>query len=219
MIRERPILFSGPMVRALLDGRKTQTRRVVKPQPSDYTPETVAPQRLQGQPPKHPRPYFDAYNGGPHWCWWDEYDRQGADWIKCPYGVPGDQLWVRETWCEADTPSGYDYAARFTQDTRGWGWRPSIHMPRKASRLTLTITDVRVERLQDISEADAIAEGVQRVGGGALRWENWSGVEGQSGASPKAAFALLWNHINGKGAWDANPWVWALTFQVEERQP
>ena len=90
-------------------------------------------------------------------------------------------------------------------------------MPRGASRLTLIVTEVRVERLQDCSRDDAIAEGIHRVGGGVLRWENWSGAEGQSATSPQAAYALLWNSINGPGAWDANPWVVAITFSVEKR--
>lgn len=222
---ERPILFSGPMVRALLDGRKTQTRRIVKPQPSDYRPETVAPQKLRGEPPKHDRPYFDAYNGGPHWCWWDQYNRQGRDWIKCPYGIPGDTLWVRETWGLNDWKHGgrnpipktrpVDLYAdaltyRATEDDpeilQEMPFRPSIHMPRWASRLTLTITEVRVERLQDISDPDAEAEGVQIPALVPILGAFWSSRDG---------YARLWEHINGKGSWAANPWVWGVTFDVK----
>lgn len=230
---ERPILFSGPMVRALLDGRKTQTRRIVKPQPSDYRPETIAPQQLRGEPPKHDRPYFDAYNGGPHWCWWDQYDRQGRDWIKCPYGVPGDTLWVRETWGLNDwkhggrnpipkTRPGDLYADaltyRATEDDpeilQEMPFRPSIHMPRWASRLTLTITEVRVERLQDISEADAMAEGAAPCANGV--WFDRSPA--LAGSDARGAYYCLWESINRKKApWAANPWVWAVTFEVQAR--
>ena len=224
---ERPILFNGPMVRALLDGRKTQTRRIIKPQPSDYRPSTVAPQRLRGQLPKHDQPYFDAYNGGPHWCWWDEYNRQGADWIKCPYGVPGDSLWVRETWALHERFTDVGRVVYAATANRSWteahrdvpidaigdrparpfqqGFKPSIHMPRWACRLTLEITDVRAERLQDISEADAEAEGVQDPSLVPILGAFWSSRDG---------YARLWEHINGKGSWAANPWVWAVTFSV-----
>ncbi len=256
---ERPILFSGPMVRALLDGRKTQTRRIVKPQPSDYRAQSVAPQASRGEPPKNAAPYFDAYNGGPHWCWWDEYNRQGPDWIKCPYGTPGDTLWVRETFCPADTRSGFAYCADtpLGSDQRGMGWRSSIHMPRQASRLTLNITDVRCERLQDISRRDAIAEGLyrslpddadrdwflahtQEQSGTPPTTEEWetfnAGVwmvpgvpqgwgrtlaerrKDTWGPSPEFCYRLLWEHINGKHSWAANPWVWALTFDVQVRR-
>lgn len=219
-MKERPILMSAPMVRALLAGTKTQTRRIMKPQPSDYRVETVAPQALRGEKPKHERPYFDAYNGGPHWCWWDEYDRQGRDWIKCPYGVPGDRLWVREAWTKVPAtayrmsegvqqvvnPDDRDEAAIFAA---GWDrsipkWKPSIHMPRWASRLTLEITDVRVERLRAISEADALAEGIQEPSLVPLLGAFWSSRDG---------YAKLWEHINGKGSWAANPWVWALSLK------
>lgn len=88
-------------------------------------------------------------------------------------------------------------------------------MPRRYSRLTLIVTGVRVERLQNCSRDDAIAEGVERAGGGMLRWEWWSGAEGQSGTSPEAAYALLWNSINGPGAWESNPWVVAVSFDVQ----
>lgn len=227
MTKTRPIIFSAPMVRAILDGRKTQTRRIVKPQPQ-YIQGTVAPQQKRGEHQKHPAPYFDAYNHGPFWCWWDEYDRQGNDWIKCPYGKPGDRLWVRETW----KPTGL-FAFSKPKETKGCGkfsyksdpdqrkrdelirWRPSIHMPRWASRITLEITDVRCQRLQDISEEDACAEGIQYDFNvdpiGPCRWrvpDTSMGVDSASGA-----FSKLWENINGPDAWDANPWVWALTFK------
>lgn len=267
---ERPILFSSPMVRALLDARKTQTRRIVKPQPSDYRPETIPPQRLRGEPPKHDRPYFDAYNGGPHWCWWDEYNRQGRDWIRCPYGVPGDTLWVKETWHPRAARSDWDLDVRYAADgeirtikdgefgERDWtmpkaaatGNVSPLFMPRWASRLSLTITDVRCERLQDISRCDAIAEGAtaRAEAGRGLREDGWSmdwsriGQPGSDGrpleprdislGDPQSAFANFINELHGGPRWnhyyngdrsypepifDANPWVWVVTFEVQAR--
>jgi hypothetical protein len=222
------------MVRALLAGTKTQTRRIVKPQPTDYTPGTVAPQRLRGEAPKHERPYFDAYSGGPLWCWWDEYDRQGADWIKCPYGVPGDTLWVRETLKRA--PDLWTYAA--DGERVGWPARQdlagkardtvvSIHMPRNASRITLRVADVRVERLNEITPGDAMAEGITtrlvECADGAER-NLWFGVPHAGNESPVEAYADLWDSINNPRGlcpddeplcWAANPWVWAVSFEVE----
>lgn len=218
---DRPIIFSGPMVRALLEGRKFMTRRVLKPQPPDYRGASSPPPTLR--PKKHDMAYFDAYSGGPFWCWWDEYDRQGPGWVKISY-APGDRLWVRETWAkvpssayrmsdgvvQTQNPTDADIAAIYAA---GWdrsipGWRPSIFMPRWASRLTLTVTDVRVQRVQEISEEDARAEGVRGNAGG-----SW-GCEGLI-----EDFADLWDSINAKRGygWDANPWVVALTFTVHHQ--
>lgn len=181
---DRPILFSGAMVRALLAGTKTQTRRVVKPD-GKYRLDLVAPA-----------------DGGPS---------------RCPYGAPGDRLWVRETWNTFEGWAGYFYAA----DDHSFGigadddpdhiaehavrWRPSIHMPRAVSRITLEITAVRVERLQDISEADAWAEGIP--GDLLHRAQGWA---------PRA-YQFLWEQINGPGSWDANPWVWVVEFRRVEK--
>ena len=244
--RERPIIFSAPMVRAILDGRKMQTRRVVKPQPSDYRPAPLV------HAPKRSGPYFDAYNGGPHWCWWTADDRQGADWIRCPYGEPGDRLWVRETMRVSTADESLIYAAdegRVPKGSLAWqDWHHQygkravspIHMPRWASRITLEVTEVRVQRLQEISEADALAEGAtmrpktsgfkgmydgwsmdwRRVGEpswyatGATRTEKAPLTERDiSLDNPKAAFASYFNELHGFAAWDANPWVWAVTFR------
>ncbi len=191
---DRPILFSAPMVQAILDGRKTQTRRV-----------------------------FKARNGG---VWPNSNDLPGMQQVlrTCPYGQPGHRLWVRETWMDlqgtgieivtgsreryaygADTPRG-----SYGDDQRkcyGLKWRPSIHMPRAASRITLEITSVRVERLQDISEADAQAEGV--TDDGSLVTD----LDGKDRGGTIAAYATLWEVINGVGSWDDNPWVWVLQFK------
>lgn len=225
--KERPILFSGPMVRALLDGRKTQTRRVVKPQPP--APVTSAY-----------RPFLQTDPG--QWQGFAEIDHLIHWYGRCPYGIRGDRLWVRETWSLADTPSGYAYAADHLQDTKGWGWKPSIHMPRRASRLTLEVTEVRVQRLQDISREDAIAEGASQTPGGGWSMD-WSrvGTLGRDGeriaardislGDPRMAFANFINQLHGGPSWnfyyngdgrypepifEANPWVWAVSFRVLE---
>lgn len=203
-MRERPILFSAPMVRAILSGQKTQTRRIASkavrhPDLGNlYTPGALVMERE----PQH------------------VIDR------ACPYGQPGDRLWVRETWQHANHPDGpyrsgvtVHYRADYIDDPHGPGgekspegryrtWRPSIHMPRAASRITLEITGVRVERLRDISEADALAEGLTPTPGG---W--WSGAEGQAAPTPQGAYALLWDSINGPGSWGANPGVWVIEFR------
>ncbi len=190
---ERPILFSAEMVRAILDGRKTQTRWVIKPQPTGATSWL---------------PHMEASGFYPN--------KIGAEpeRLVCKYGAPGDLLWVRETW--ARHASGVDYAADFAAVSRPQAgpWRPSIHMPRWASRITLEVKSVRVERLQDISEDDARAEGAP------ADWEPGVARALMQAVMPTACFsphltgfARLWNHIHGPGAWDANPWVWAISFE------
>ncbi|MBK1686235.1 hypothetical protein [Rubrivivax gelatinosus] len=207
MASDRPILFSGPMVRALLAGTKTQTRRVVKPQPVE-----------------HP-----AFAGGA----FIEHKRLGQVGVEAlvadvmTYGAPGDRMWVRETfrrvdgqtlpWIETDYRATYQHGDRLGDHFGGKPrWTPAIHMPRHASRITLEITGVRVERLKAISEADAIAEGLMPLGSGADR--TWT-VDGDAASEHEAArdtYAWLWEQINGAGSWDANPWVWATTFKRVE---
>lgn len=179
-MKERPILFNGEMVRAILAGRKTQTRRAVKPQP------------VEG-----------CWMGGPRNGVWDE--RTGMAWFgqtwRCPCGVSGDCLWVRETWCSDPEPSQPERVCyRATAGDESFiRWKPAIHMPRWASRITLEIAEVRVQRLQDISEEDARAEGVENV------------------YCARDCFADLWDSINGKRApWSSNPWVWAISFRKVE---
>ena len=196
-MKERPILFSAPMVRAILNGTKTQTRRAVKDRHIDAAP---------------PACFFQ---------WLRE---------RCPYGQPGDRLWVRETWQVVD---GSERARRIVTDpspSRGWieyaatvhpghepppRWRPSIHMPRWASRILLEITAVRVERLQDISEEDAVAEGIARDGDGYERFHvDPDAPVGQSFTrNPVLAYRGLWDYINGGGAWDKDPLVWVIEFR------
>jgi len=218
---ERPILMLAPMVRACLDGSKTQTRRIAKdgknlpPEWATFAQEMSnmntgdglgifrwSEEHTVGQPVKQLRRW--PFRGeDPIYDWYA---------IRCSYGKPGDRLWVRETWREdsPDDPEGALYRATETRTMPpGFKWKPSIFMPRWACRLELEITGVRVERLQDISEADAIAEGVVAP--------YITPPPGQmtpyKAGSFRQAYAQLWNQINGAGAWDANPWVWVVEFK------
>ena len=235
-MKERPILFNAPMVRAILEGRKTMTRRVVKPQIEEFKQHTP-----DKHSPKHPKPYLDAYCGepktsanprgvSPNWHWWTRDNRPGECVAKCHYGQPGDRLWVRETWglmCHHD-PSDWcagsirgvpeselveqysiEHAANWNLPSESAYWRPSIFMPRWASRITLEVADVRVQRVQDITEEDAKAEGVD--GGGPVGHIPTCLEMGRH----RYQFCHLWDSINSKRGfgWDSNPWVWAITFK------
>lgn len=211
-MKERPIPFSGPMVRALLAGTKTQTRRVCKPQPS----QVLGSGR---------RVYRDE-DFKKSWAHLPGMHESLDPYVDVPYGAPGDRLWVRETWAiktgtdrghhsrviyAADMgeklihwQDGHDIGARYGYDLTGRERnRPSIRMPRWASRITLEITEVRVQRLQEISEADAKAEGIDI---GAYADKAYEGIA-------VAMYHELWESINGAGSWDANPWVWAISFR------
>lgn len=225
-MKERPILFNAPMVRAILDGRKTVTRRIVKP--VKFYPDFGCAVGQVGGAWRYGSPAaLGLRERGDHWsvvlkgdvlqrmCTSEAYG-WGAG-AGCPYGVPGgDRLYARETWA---APHAYDhlpprlipkdarihYAA--TEDRGGLLWRPSIHMPRWASRISLEVTSVRVETLQDIDLADALAEGISDTG--ALILDSAGNEQG----GPIAEYAVLWEQINGTGSWDANPWVWVLGFK------
>lgn len=233
-MKEHPILFSAPMVRALLDGTKTQTRRTVK----RLHPDAVT---------------FAAHSTMPS-TWWvrDQFERI-LQTIQCPYGQPGDRLWVRETH-QFDAPVDGTWPATAFYGCKGapisliperfrhpayclyeatWlhgpiKWRPSIHMPRWASRILLEIVSVRVERLQDINEEDALAEGIEKAYVDTLKRQRWKmydhtdGVPGEDIARyvgpthtlhPIESYKSLWLGINGAGSWDANPWVWVIEFR------
>lgn len=195
---ERPILFSGPMVRAILDGSKTQTRRVVKGTALEWLDDFA--------------PSFVASPGN----------------ALSPYGFAGDHLWVRETWSTANG-NGHRTVYRADLGTERWPrsvevpgdderiWRPSIHMPRRASRLTLRVTDVRVERLQEITAEDAVAEGVPEVPRcGCEACSRQSGFCPADASEQAMEFAALWDSINGARegcSWAANPWVWCVSFE------
>ena len=242
-MKERGMIFNGEMVRAILDGRKTQTRRIMKPQPEPcprgghWWPSNVFKTMLHVED--------EMQNGKGGWG--------GLVGDACPFGDVGDRVWVRETWGVVshafsddglmidwvpDRPAtaihempfgnGYysGYAIYAADGDFTWGdddgyedgrscWKPSIHMPRAASRILLEITDVRVERLNAISEEDARAEGI--IDGGCL---NCGEPEPCGCANPEPdatdAFAYLWQSIYGQESWNANPWVWVIEFKRVE---
>jgi hypothetical protein len=231
-MKERPILFSGPMVRALLDGRKTQTRRVVKSRPwttGDYFASGEYSTDLG----------YEA-SRGEFWAGFRHpsiHPDGSACYERCPYGAPGDRLWVRETWRSvvAINPPGkttelgvaryvpdQQYCRRVefqaTQARDSEPWRPSIHMPRWASRITLEVTGVRVERLQDITEADAAAEGVESLRNEGEYWKDYLRSTAQCDElvclNARDSFWTLWDSLNAARGfgWDANPWVWVVEF-------
>ncbi|WP_432734815.1 hypothetical protein [Ralstonia solanacearum] len=218
-MKERPILFSGAMVRAILDGRKTQTRRIMKNQPPADTFRMDTFHHPKGQ---H---YFWAYKEAFSGC----ELHPGWEPICCPYGQPCDLLWVRESFWGCDAPGhgdqpcvvyddewhGKDY---YPTEIRPWarkfGRIPSIHMPRDCSRITLEITSVRVERLQDCSEEDARAEGCEAIGATYRRDTNGNVRSLESLGGPyRDGYRVLWEQINGPGSWEANPWVWVVEFK------
>lgn len=192
---EHPILFSGPMVRAILDGRKTQTRRVVKfgTRPDGNT---------NNEPPLN----------------------------ACPYGQPGDRLWVRETFAtikwpaREPTPYGHTdvtYRATANPAVKVDRWRPSIHMPRKFCRLILEVKAVRVERLQDISISDAIAEGVEEMARLVKNQHEYYWVNDHTiDCTYAGGFGCLWDSLNAKRGygWNENPWVWVIEFEVINKE-
>ncbi|HBC0232796.1 TPA: hypothetical protein I5W11_003994 [Salmonella enterica subsp. enterica serovar Napoli] len=205
---ERGMIFNAEMVNAILSGRKTQTRRPIKWKQTRFTE-------------------IAERDDGSLWPWAEDCERGGDIWFACPYGEIGDRIWVRETWqvihdhidesshveyrtYAPSIPKEKDrywhtvYAEHFgdeSREDRGFPWRPAIHMPRWASRILLEIIDVRVERLNSITESDAEAEGVTDTGFGDLL------VDG---------FRYLWKSIYGDDSWQANPWVWVIEFKRVE---
>lgn len=252
-MKERPILFSGPMVRAILEGRKTVTRRLVKPQPP-------ATHSFKGYVIESSRRKDEG-----KFSWGikeSEYHFRDTMYAGCPYGQPGDRLWVRESteedcigiasisrYCADGAPVLYEGCddPEFNGSWAHWDYprskRPSIHMPRWASRITLEIVSVRVERLQEVSEEDAKAEGAFFTDYGRRCFhqgaprdvgqcpapddhhpqrEGWSMVPTESHeqclSSASTAFANLWECINGPGSWAANPWVWVVEFKRVQQE-
>lgn len=234
-MKEKPILFSAPMVKAILDGRKSQTRRIVKAASKnliyDLENATVdGPNQICAGQYLHV-PFRRK----------DEADEGCRDREYCPYGDPSDRLWVKETWVDycphwfgawcgcgslemrkeihrpvyrADAPELWkrpiNKEGELMSPTK---WKPSIFMPRWASRLTLEITAVRVERLQDIPEADAKAEGVQIPHVNFPQAADSKFKMGDALGLYRDHYRVLWNNINGPESWDANPWVWVLEFK------
>lgn len=241
-MREIQILFSTPMVQAILRGDKTQTRRVVKPQP----------EKVPGSDDSIPaREFIEKGN---------ELLSKGLKTIirgtggmmfpDCPYGKPGDVLWVRETWCQVMRDHAHDLLEgrrendlfvrptqvhsdwmQYAKDKYGYKWKPSIHMPKAAARIWLKVVNVRVERLHEITEQDAISEGVEkciadkeRFGARAVGMRLFRNYERKDNSlrdypcngfeEAKISFETLWQSINGRESWDANPWVWVVEFEV-----
>ena len=208
-MKERPILFGPEMVRAILDGSKTMTRRIVKPQPPaeacsiTYHPSDYSVEVLQDK-----IAWFVEIAG-------DLWPCNRSEAIACPYGVPGDRLWVRETFCNF---CNGDVCYRATNGNKcgltnnehaPQKWRPSIHMPRRASRIFLEVLEVRVERVQDINGHDVLAEGVDNGKSNPSCRQRWENMQ-------RMAFAELWNTIHKakpEHQWQANPYVWVVKFK------
>lgn len=218
MSKHIPILFSTEMVQAILEGRKTQTRRVVKPQ------------LLIGTK------WWEVYDGELNYRIVDESAIRTL--TKCPYGQPGDVLWVREgyTWVLLDHAHDLLEGARdhtqwvykasmhpdwmeYAKEKYGYKWTPGIHMPKSACRIFLKVISVQVERLQDISEQDAIAEGIQQFTKDGKIYKY--GIDGWDWSlmprKAKDAVSMLWAIINGQESWDYNPWVWVVEFERCEK--
>lgn len=198
----KPILFSTPMVQAILRNKKTQTRRIMPEQPNEYLLPCGTSKRYWANDPEYLK----------------------AKYYRSKYEI-GDILWVRETWQHTkclsinweDETYGYVYKAdkQPWEDYEGWKWKPSIHMPKEAARLFLKITDIRVERLQDISQADAIAEGVESVRqlGRSYYKLYYGNKKFDYDESPIVSYMSLWQKINGKDSWSENPYVWVYEFE------
>jgi hypothetical protein len=212
-MKERPILMSAPMVRAILAGTKTQTRRIAPIESLDISPikeSGCISWSVRFNKPIGPNRTLSSYSGGK---FTELQARQIIASMFCRYGQPGDRLWVRETWARLPglLGSGNDSSCcAFRATDHGEGidkWKPAIHMPRWACRITLEITGVRVERLNDISDADARAEG-------AYSW--WGELDDDDACvinGDVEAFRCLWESINGPGSWALNPFVWVIEFR------
>ncbi|HHT2831407.1 TPA: morphogenetic protein [Klebsiella aerogenes] len=202
---ERGMIFNGEMVRAILDSRKMQTRRIVKG--TDGAVKFCKEWDINGEE------IFVVLG---------EKDHTGMNpvlgTISCPFGGVGDRIWVRETWARYNIDQdSHDMAYRATAPEdwpEGGRWRPSIHMPRWASRILLEITDVRVERLREISQSDAEAEGVEKLKKGF--WKNYQPGWTEFQLTARGSFATLWKSIYGDESWYADPWVWVIEFKRVE---
>ncbi|HCQ8924142.1 hypothetical protein RAF29_21225 [Klebsiella pneumoniae] len=221
-MKERGMIFNGEMVRAILDGRKTQTRRPIKWKQTRFTE-------------------IGEREDGSKWPWSEDAEHAFDFWHPCPFGSVGDRIWVRETfqgplfdfdlmdsYCKDSTPfeksefcvykADGGPAPEFydADDELHCCWRPSIHMPRWASRILLEITDVRVERLNAISEEDATAEGVPPAGSLLPDYPGTFLTPKGDFATAKVAFQRLWESIYGEESWKANSWVWVISFKRVE---
>lgn len=214
MSKLRPILFNTEMVQAIMEDRKRQTRRILKGKTCHFV--KVQTDNLGTAIP---------YVRGAGSQWWAE------PYIQCPYGKVGDVLWVREThlWVSRDhahdllegnqdgiqwvyKTSVHEDWFQYAKEKYGYKWKPSIHMPFEACRLFLEITNIRVERLQEISNSDAVSEGIKSVDHG-VHWKNYEKNEISCFIHPKFSFASLWQSVYGAESWDANWWVWVIEFK------
>lgn len=210
---ERPMLYSTDMVKAILEERKNKTRRMTGLQEINAAPDewklfAVGKGQALGKGMVTMAGFESPTKGG---------------FIPCPYGKPGDVLWVRETFADEKYFNGLteECFPIFKTDYVGpvaWNWKPSIHMPKDYARIWLRIMDIRVERLQDITEDDAIAEGVIEYEDGTYHnYFTQKGLRHKDGVEillAKGSFQSLWASINGQNSWDFNPWVWVLSFHV-----
>lgn len=212
-MKEIPILFSTPMVQAIIADRKTETRRTsgldeINKNPDDWEIDYVGK-------------YWTNSKGYQVECLWISFGDPKKDItqninIKCPYGKPGDLLWVRETFVDIhDQTNSWLYKAdeMFNgMETFDWKWKPSIHMPKAAARIWLKVIDIKVERLHNITEESAISEGVLKRNND----EFWDYINGffRKDILPTYSFKSLWKYINGEESWKANPWIWVVKFKV-----
>lgn len=205
---ERGMIFNAEMVRALLDDRKTQTRRIVKCDHQEMAER----------------------DDGTLWPWREDCEHGGDIWYPCPYGTVGDRIWVREAFRVHSRTTDVATLVYKASERNSWTeqthrvpvavcnkpatpekWTPSLHMPRWASRILLEITDMRVERLNAISEHDAHAEGVGKLRGGF--WQHYQPSWTQHQLSARGSFVTLWKSIYGEESWNSNPWVWVIEFK------
>lgn len=231
-MKQRPIFFNTEQVQAILAGRKTQTRRIAKPQP--HSEFTHAEFETNGWAFYETDKDTDDNGRFP--------DANGFEHVTCPYGQPGDRLWVRERFYKyTGTQPGVNPKFRYFADGEidqsdlrlwtAWDSKPSIHMPKEAARIFLQIEEIRVERLHDITEADALAEGILQekhefvtFPGKPSIWQRKdylktaeTGVPHYKTITAQASFSTLWQSIHGSESWDANPWVFVITFQKIEK--
>lgn len=210
--KERPMLYSTDMVVSILEDRKTKTRRMAGLETINTSPDSVTFIReLHPNYKQKDQPVF-RFKSKPESLASEYID------VQCPYGKTGDILWVRETWTRIAEDSITVFKADYKGQPVAWNWKPSIHMPKVAARIWLQITDIKVERLQQITEEDALAEGIIECEDGTYyNYFTQKGLRYRDGVEcllAKGSFQSLWCSINGLDSWAHNPWVWVISFKV-----